>query len=466
MVNRWIPIAIGTGMITSGLVLVLGHAFRERAVTEVRPTALPAAAAALRISTPTATATATPAAIESEETALLAFQSGDYARAVEILRKLNHAAPDNEQVRSNLSVALYALALFRIQQNAYPDADGLLEESAGLGFHDATRMLARLRIRTGNTGTIEETLQTVLERDEDPRTLAVLVDLALARDDLESAEVHVRRLENAREERPDVISEGFVKARADRIRIRRTLAEGAQSIDGTSASVSYSLPAHRNVAQAVARSLDDTVGTLSQLFVPPQNPEAFRAVIVPEESFQATTGAPPWAGAFFDGIIRIPAPRAPNQVAQAYASRVARHEMTHAYLHSFCGNLIPSWLHEGLAMTVEGISPRTSMTVLRVRRGNRAMELPNPEVFDDSFLLADPDEVSELYARAHLLVNVLDREAGRDVWRALVSDTCQDGDALGGFLTQRFGASTGVALWERYRNRIPTLVLGAREGGE
>jgi len=70
-----------------------------------------------------------------------------------------------------------------------------------------------------------------------------------------------------------------------------------------------------------------------------------------QEQFRDVTRSPSWAGALFDGRIKLPVGGALNQGDEL--QRVVEHELVHAVVSTMAGPTVPTWLHEGLAMTLE-----------------------------------------------------------------------------------------------------------------
>lgn len=84
-------------------------------------------------------------------------------------------------------------------------------------------------------------------------------------------------------------------------------------------------------------------------------PEAPIAVtLYTEQQFFDVTQAPSWAGALYDGKLRIPV-RDVSEVSPLM-EQILRHELTHSFVHVAAGNC-PAWLNEGLAQIEE---PRSS----------------------------------------------------------------------------------------------------------
>ncbi|MBI5285989.1 MAG: hypothetical protein HY878_00145 [Deltaproteobacteria bacterium] len=75
-------------------------------------------------------------------------------------------------------------------------------------------------------------------------------------------------------------------------------------------------------------------------------------VLYTQEEFRDVTRSPSWAGAIYDGRIKIPAGGITTRTA--LLERVVFHEYTHALVHRLSKNRAPVWLNEGLAQHEEG----------------------------------------------------------------------------------------------------------------
>ncbi|MDP9268676.1 MAG: peptidase MA family metallohydrolase [Acidobacteriota bacterium] len=75
-------------------------------------------------------------------------------------------------------------------------------------------------------------------------------------------------------------------------------------------------------------------------------------ILYTDQAFFDVTNAPAWTSALNDGKLRIPL-RGMN-VVSAELSRVLRHELAHSFINSLSRGHAPVWLHEGMAMLLEG----------------------------------------------------------------------------------------------------------------
>jgi hypothetical protein len=105
-------------------------------------------------------------------------------------------------------------------------------------------------------------------------------------------------------------------------------------------------------------------------------------IMYSRESFQDVTLAPDWAGAIYDGKVRLPTGNL-KRLTPAF-ERVLTHELAHALIHLKAGPNCPGWLHEGIAQAAEGKTFRSQW--LRAGRPppqalSEARDLSNPRLF-------------------------------------------------------------------------------------
>jgi hypothetical protein len=203
----------------------------------------------------------------------------------------------------------------------------------------------------------------------------------------------------------------------------------------------------------VARAIETVQNRLSQMLGPLPAHARLRAWLVPTNDFNRITGAPPWAAAVFDGYIRIPVGRSVNgrPVSAESIERLAQHETTHAYMYAFCGDLLPSWIGEGLAQVYEGRNVNQSQADLMRTLGRKAMQTVEPEI-ERPFTEAQGNLVGRLYARSHLLVHAMSREGGgvNATWQRVLSGVCVQRRPLPEVLQEQFSVSNVNELWMRY----------------
>src|SRR5690242_11098367 len=124
----------------------------------------------------------------------------------------------------------------------------------------------------------------------------------------------------------------------------------------------YNGAAEPALARDVLRTLEMHFSAIeSELNYTP--PEPIGVVLYTEQAFVDITRAPAWAGALYDGRIRVPVQGLTS--VDGELSRSLKHELTHSFVAQktktacmgmavSCSNRAPTWIQEGLAQWMEG----------------------------------------------------------------------------------------------------------------
>ncbi|MBI5827353.1 MAG: hypothetical protein HZB22_06470 [Deltaproteobacteria bacterium] len=109
--------------------------------------------------------------------------------------------------------------------------------------------------------------------------------------------------------------------------------------------------------------------------------DRIEALLYTADTFRDVTRSPSWAGAIYDGRIKLPAGGIHEKTAEL--EKVIFHEYTHAVVHRLSGGRAPVWLNEGMAQYEEGRSSSEYSELLRkIAEGNRV----DLRVFERSFM--------------------------------------------------------------------------------
>ena len=386
------------------------------------------------------------------------FQTGNYAAAILLLREFIIKNPNDELAKKNLATSCFALALQRIKEQHLPEAGNLLEEATALGHPQAAAALARLRIRTGEVSEATTVLESIFWKNKDLNAAFALVDIALSHDDLQLAQAYLNRAEGLIEKLnpEDSAAKNTLAERRSRYQARTAFLQNEIVVEQANIQVAFLAREKRPTAQAVLSAMISAQEKLSQNFgLLPEN-TLFRALIVPSANFRESTGAPPWAQAIFDGIIRLSVANGNSTSREnARTAATARHEMVHAHLSALCGDTIPSWLGEGLAQQFEGRPLAQSIASLRTKLGIKLpKELPSDPWFEKEFYMAPPELIDELYARAQLLVEAVQRTHGTLVWNTIFDKACIHKEPLAVILNNEVGKPMALEIWE---NEFPEI---------
>ncbi|MCB9596449.1 MAG: hypothetical protein H6719_27245 [Sandaracinaceae bacterium] len=144
-----------------------------------------------------------------------------------------------------------------------------------------------------------------------------------------------------------------------------------------------------------------------------RSPREELVVVVYEsmEDLRRATCAPSWSGGIFDGVLHLDAAtlRGPR------ATRVVRHEATHAQLRSIRGS-IPSWLNEGMAQEMEGPTSPAARAAWG-RMVARAYWIPFESLEGELVVIDDPEAAGLAYHQSLAMFLFLRERGGPEAVR-------------------------------------------------
>jgi tetratricopeptide (TPR) repeat protein len=119
---------------------------------------------------------------------------------------------------------------------------------------------------------------------------------------------------------------------------------------GAHFSVLFEGPADDALARRVVERLEAAYYRIGGVLTT-YPPQAITVILYTTEQFRDITRSPQWAGAVYDGRIRVPIRGALDQSDEL--DRVLGHEYVHAVVAMLGGSNVPKWLNEGLAVALE-----------------------------------------------------------------------------------------------------------------
>jgi tetratricopeptide (TPR) repeat protein len=131
----------------------------------------------------------------------------------------------------------------------------------------------------------------------------------------------------------------------------------------------------------ILRILEDAYGVVGRGLSYYPNQE-IQVILYSNEQFQEVTDAPGWAGALYDGKIRIPIGGIERETPGL--RRLLYHEYTHAAVRSITPR-VPTWLNEGLAQYFEGREIGAQQAAL-LKRVAQMGKLPQLVYLEGSFM--------------------------------------------------------------------------------
>jgi len=341
--------------------------------------------------------------------------AGQFAEAVSALRAALATSPGETVVRRNLQITYYNWGMRELEAGRPAEAGSRFSEGLRLGPQPELKAglgIAYLRQREHRLaqGYLEEAYG---EGVHDAGVLMALAEVYEAQHD------RVRALEFTQRARDAGANSPSVNARVNKL-AREVDAEWEfTERESRNFVVRFDAAENPSSAQIVLRSLEaayNSVGKRLGYF--PH--ERTAVVLYADEDFHDITQTPSWAGAAYDGRIKLPVRGVQDDSEEL--DRVVRHEYAHGVIALATHNRCPAWLNEGIAIWMEEQSPGERYPwALAVVRRNGLFDLADLEA--PFARLAGP-AAEAAYAQSYLTVqHLVEKYDGRRVPRLL--------DALG-----------------------------------
>jgi len=153
--------------------------------------------------------------------------------------------------------------------------------------------------------------------------------------------------------------------------------------------------------------------------------EKVEAFLYGKERFRDITRSPSWAGAIYDGAIKIPAGGITEKTD--LLEKVLFHEYTHAVVHRLSRGRAPMWLNEGIAQYEEGKRQELYKPILKkILGGGHEISLRSLE---GSFLTLNQENAAAAYLLSLSATEYLVREFGVTAIRYIL-DELGEGSSL------------------------------------
>ncbi|MBI5492776.1 MAG: hypothetical protein HY893_07590 [Deltaproteobacteria bacterium] len=283
--------------------------------------------------------------------ASLALSKGDYARAIDFLREALKASPDSIELKEALAKALNRDAVNEYKAGNLSRAKTLIEEAVTLsGDKTFYANLASIKIRTGDLEGAKEALESMDRRDRAQDMALKSVYTRLGNKELDGNDFApaMEYFEKALALDP---GDGALRAELESLK-GQAASEGKMGrAEGGHFLVKFEGGENAVTGHLIGLLLEEAYMKVgSDLGYYPA--DKIEALLYTNESFRDVTGSPSWAGAIFDGRIKVPAGGITGKTDEL--ERVIFHEYTHAVVRRISNEKAPVWLNEGLAQYEEG----------------------------------------------------------------------------------------------------------------
>ncbi len=380
---------------------------------------------------------------------VLKARQGDLEGALKAFEAACKANPFDENALANLSCAHNNLGVFLVKNNRFSDAVRHFDaakaqkpEDIEIRFNLVSTLVALkesdrvkrecegiIALRPKDPETLyrvsnafqkieeDELASTVLERivqidPRHPRAFHQLGRLAYKKGNFVEARYS---LDRAVENDPGYVPPADLLQRLNR-------EENVESAFEHEESVHFAITFQPNYSRDLIREILDIfenafqkTGDLLGCF-PAQRAQV---ILYPRPAFEQVSDQPQWAGGMYDGKIRLPVPLELENAERLTGAIF--HEYTHHLIFLLTDGTCPTWLNEGLAQVMEGLSLKKARDVLTNREGGN--HLAPLMKLDGPFSRCHSRELAErMYSQALLTVSWIIEEKGYPAIQAILAN--------------------------------------------
>jgi len=340
-----------------------------------------------------------PEAMTIRNKAVRLAKSGRVMEALQEMDRARKLDPDNQLITRDMSHLSAALGWNSFKDRNYNKALGFFSESVYYWpeNQEAHRGMAYSHYMSGDRAEAEKWLLSYIEEGGDrPDSYTLLGNIYYEWNRLEDARYFYEMSLAIDPEQPGMVST------IEKIDRELRVEAGYKKSETRHFLIKYegdSLPAAARVVEVILEEAYIVVGR--NLGVYPERP--ITVILYTDRAFQDVTRSPTWAGAIFDGKIRIPA-KGLEQRTQVL-ERIVFHEYTHAVVHEVSKGTAPIWLHEGLAQYNEGLGLKVRESALKVVSAGGPVPLSSLE---GSFMSMPKGQAELAYLESRLAVAYLE----------------------------------------------------------
>ncbi len=325
-------------------------------------------------------------------------ESGQFREAADRLHMALSLAPQDPVLTRNLQTVLLNWGIAELAAQQLDDASDHLRQAARLGERaEVSYALGIIDLRQGDYAAAAATLEDALRMaPTDANVMLALAQVYLKQDQRPQALDLLARAKEA----------GATGSELD-----KTLQQLSREVDAEwdfvqlespHFVVSFADSEDRRSVGVVLDALEDAYDAVGDKFH--FTPDGRTPVVLyTQQDFHTITQTPDWAGAAFDGRIKLPvrglSADDPN------LARIIRHEYAHSLVAQLAGARCPVWLNEGLAVWAE--EEQDGDHEAWAERAVAGKELFTLDALTGSFTRLPARRVETAYAESYLAVRTL-----------------------------------------------------------
>jgi tetratricopeptide (TPR) repeat protein len=287
-----------------------------------------------------------PEAVQLNSDAVRLAESKSFPEAAAQLEAARRLAPNDETITRNLQNVLLNWAIADMAAERLDEAAERLRDADQLGERaDVLRALGIVELRRGEVAHAAATLERALQlAPSDTSAILALSEAYVQRDQRAQALDLLHRAKEAGAHSPDL------EKKLQQLGREVDAEWDFVQLESAHFRVSFADDQNGRVVDDVLGAFEDayaSVGAKLNVYPDGRTP----IVLYTQQDFHSVTQTPDWAGAAFDGRIKLPVRGL--RADDAGLLRVARHEYAHAVIVQLSNARCPVWLNEGLAVWAE-----------------------------------------------------------------------------------------------------------------
>ena len=213
----------------------------------------------------------------------------------------------------------------------------------------------------------------------------------------------IKEWKRSEELHPDPqVEQALAKAQKD-----QQVEEGFREGETQHFALKYYGGAAPELAREILRLLESEFSDIqAQLDYTP--PNQISVILYTQQAFADITRAPDWAGAIYDGRLRIPVQGLTSVTPEL--ARVLKHELTHSFITQKSDGRAPTWLQEGVAQWMEG--RRSTADAAALVTAAEQGSVPSLKSLEGSWLTLPTDSAGLNYAWSLAVVEAMIQNKG------------------------------------------------------
>jgi tetratricopeptide (TPR) repeat protein len=309
------------------------------------------------------------------------FDKGDYKRARKIYEAALAIDPSHAVIKANIAAALANIGRQEIENTNYEIAVKIFQDALVYNpqLHSAHKNIGIAYIKHGDAKKAAPYIDTYIEKSpadlHNKNLLFMLAETFLANGDRNMAVLYFEKVLNIDPHNSEV------SRRLALLNRENQAEQGFQKKEGSHFTVKFEGGENSDIGHTISIILEEAyVKVGSDIGYYPA--DRIEAVLYTQQQFTDVTRAPSWAGAIYDGRIKMPAGGITSRTN--LLERVLFHEYAHALVHRLSKGRAPVWLNEGIAQHVEGAVNENINEVLSfVAKSEKPLPL---RTFEGSFM--------------------------------------------------------------------------------